>query len=67
MQENYGRDCEESIQAVKSLYKDLNLEQLFHEYEAQSYEELNLLIQSQDLLPRAVFTDLLQKIYKREK
>ncbi|CAD7701111.1 unnamed protein product [Ostreobium quekettii] len=67
VQDNYGKDEEPAIEAVKSVYRDMKLEQLFEEYEQQSYEKLSSLISEQTLLPSEVFTGLLNKIYKRKK
>ena len=67
VQDNYGRGNEEAVQRVKALYRELNLEQLFKDYEAQSHAELLDKIHKQEVLPPAVFTMLLNKIYKRTK
>lgn len=67
MQDNYGRGNEEAVQRVKALYRELNLEQTFKEYEANSHAELLDAIHKQEVLPHAVFTMLLNKIYKRTK
>lgn len=53
--------------AIKQIYADLKVEERFKEYEAQSYKELSAAIEEQALLPKAVFTSLLSKIYKRQK
>jgi hypothetical protein len=37
------------------------------QYEQESYEQLVKAIEGQDVLPQAVFTMLLKKIYKRQK
>ena len=39
----------------------------FEDYEAESYARLSKLISEQTLLPQGVFTNLLAKIYKRQK
>ena len=67
MQEHYGKDNEESIAAIKVVFRELDLESTFKQYEKQSYEQLSALISQQKLLPEEVFTSLLQKIYKRQK
>ena len=67
MQEHYGKDNEESIAAIKGVFRELDLQSTFKRYEQQSYEELSSLISQQKLLPEQVFTALLQKIYKRQK
>lgn len=47
--------------------REMKLEDKFKEYEAESYAKLTGMIQEQSLVPPAVFTDLLKKIYKRTK
>ena len=67
MQANYGKSSEGSVAAVKALYRDMRLEQLFFDYEQASHERLTATIAEQTLLPKQVFTALLAKIYKRKK
>ncbi|CAK0736430.1 hypothetical protein CVIRNUC_000745 [Coccomyxa viridis] len=67
IKEHYGKDNEESIAAIKDVFRELDLESTFKQYEQQSYEQLSALISQQKLLPEEVFTALLQKIYKRQK
>ena len=67
VQDNYGRGNEEAVQRVKTLYRELKLEQLFKDYEAKSHAELLDAIHKQEVLPPAVFSMLLNKIYKRTK
>ncbi|KAI7842723.1 hypothetical protein COHA_003653 [Chlorella ohadii] len=67
IEESYGKDDEEAVQRVKAVYRELDLEALFKQYEQESYDKLVKTIEGQDLLPQAVFTMLLKKIYKRQK
>lgn len=67
MQDNYGKGNQEAVQRVKKLYHELELEALFKQYEADSHEKLVKMIHDQEILPPAVFTMLLNKIYKRTK
>ncbi len=53
--------------AIKAVYAELELEKQYQEYEQRSYTELTALIHDQDLLPKALFGDMLKKIYKRVK
>lgn len=55
------------MRAIKDLYNQLDLEAKFKEYEAHSYDSLCKQIEEQSSLPKAVFTSLLKKIYKRSK
>ncbi|XP_033753013.1 farnesyl pyrophosphate synthase-like [Pecten maximus] len=68
LEENYGQAEEEKVLNVKAVYKALDLEQVYRDYEEESYRELNKDIQSfQGQLPKDVFTDFANKIYKRNK
>lgn len=66
--ENYGKNDPTNVAKVKSLYKDLDLEGAFVEYESKSY---NMLITSIEAQPskavQAVLKSFLEKIYKRQK
>ena len=67
---HYGKHNVESIAAVKAVYKELNLEKRFEDFEATSHAELLALIDTvvqTTPIPRTVFTTLLAKIYKRAK
>lgn len=44
LQENYGRKGDDNEQAVKALYREMNLEQVYLEYEERSYNELQGLL-----------------------
>jgi farnesyl diphosphate synthase len=66
-QEHYGKDSEASIQAIRDVYNELELESVFREYEQASYERLSAAIAEQRELPAEVFNLLLRKIYKRQK
>ena len=53
---------------VKSLYKDLNLETVYRNYEEQSYNDLQQLIDKHmGQLPKEMFIAYAKKIYKRQK
>lgn len=67
LQENYGKDDDAAVEAVKGIYRELKLEQVFLKYEQDSYDAIMAAIQKQSQLPHAIFTAFLQKIYKRTK
>jgi len=67
VQENYGKDNESSIAAVKQAYREVDVEAVFKQYEQESYERLSKLISQQKVVPQEVFSALLKKIYKRQK
>ncbi|CAH9137119.1 unnamed protein product [Cuscuta epithymum] len=66
--ENYGNGDPACIAKIKALYNDLKLQDVFTEYESNSYEKL---IRSIDAHPseavQAVLRSFLSKIYKRQK
>lgn len=66
-QANYGKKEEVHVHAIKALFKELELEKIFLDYEAASHSALTSTIEEQTLLPKEVFTSLLVKIYKRQK
>lgn len=67
IKENYGKDNESSITAIKGVFREIDVESMFKQYEQESYERLSALISRQKVLPKEVFTALLEKIYKRQK
>ena len=64
---NYGQNDPAKVAAIKALYKELDLESVFKTYEEKSYQELSALIAGQKVLPKALFMEMLAKIYKRSK
>ena len=52
---------------VKDLYETLNLRQVYDEYEEKEYARIQEKIRLVEGLPHAIFTDFLEKIYKRQK
>ncbi|KAJ3670736.1 hypothetical protein LUZ60_008162 [Juncus effusus] len=66
--ENYGKANPECVAKVKALYKDLNLESVFEEYESSSYEKMIASIEAQESTAvQEVLKSFLHKIYKRQK
>lgn len=64
---NYGVDDPAKIAAIKAVYDELGLPAVYAAFEAQSYAELSRDIEAQTSLPKALFADMLAKIYKRDK
>ncbi|KAJ3632110.1 hypothetical protein Zmor_022089 [Zophobas morio] len=65
---NYGKKDKNSVDAVKALYKDLKLDELFYEYEERTYGELIRLIENTTAdIPKEIFMDFANKIFKRKK
>lgn len=67
LENHYGKSDGESVAKVKKLYKELELEAKYKEYEQRTYGELVNEINKQNHLPKAVFEQLLAKIYRRQK
>jgi farnesyl diphosphate synthase len=67
---NYGKHDETSVAAVKKLYVELDLENVYLAYETETYNTLKGLIQEtckSGKIPEDVYLSLLHKIYKRSK
>lgn len=64
---NYGQWDDTKVGRIKQLYRDLGLAQLFHEYEEDSYKEIQAELDKLTLIPREMFELFLKKIYKRSK
>lgn len=67
LENNYGVDNQTKIKAVKNLYKELDIESIYMDYEEESFERLRNLIDNVEGMPKGVFEFLLKKIYKRQK
>lgn len=71
LQTNYGRHDEECVAKVKELYKEMNIEQVFRDYEDASYASLRTRISALEAKTAggpalgSVLEALLKKIYKR--
>lgn len=66
--EHYGKSDPACVSKVKALYKELNLEGVFSEYEAASYKQLMSSIEAQpSKAVQEVLKSFLHKIYKRQK
>nr|ACS74708.1 farnesyl pyrophosphate synthase [Magnolia chapensis] len=68
LSENYGKPDAAHVAKVKQLYKDLDLENVYLEYESKSYEKLIASIEAQPSKSvQEVLKSFLGKIYKRQK
>jgi farnesyl diphosphate synthase len=67
LKENYGRKDDSCVAAVKDMYTQLNLVEIYTEYEQASYDHILRLIQSDGLVPSRIFTAFMSKLYKRTK
>lgn len=66
--DNYGKDDPISIEKIKTVYTQLNLEEKFKAYEEESYKSICHLIESKvQNVPKNIYYGLLNKIYKRSK
>ncbi|KAI8928307.1 isoprenoid synthase domain-containing protein [Entophlyctis helioformis] len=55
------------VAVVKGIYKDLEIERVYREYEEESFNRISALIEKVDesLLPRDMFVTFMKRIYKR--
>ena len=70
LEENYGRKNKTNEAAVKKLYDELKLEQIYKDYEEKRVGEIRKMIAEVDEsegLKKTVFESFLGKIYKRSK
>ena len=70
LEENYGQKDKAKEAAVKKLYDEMGLEQIYKDYEEKRVGEIRELIAKVDEsegLKKAVFESFLAKIYKRSK
>lgn len=70
LDENYGKKDAEAEAKVKQLYIELGIEGIYKAYEEKSYQEINALINKIDEsvgLKKEIFTEFMDKIYKRTK
>ncbi|XP_057950999.1 farnesyl pyrophosphate synthase 2-like [Malania oleifera] len=66
--ENYGKANQANVAKVKELYKELDIEGAFLEYESSSYKKLTNAIEAQpSKAVQVVLKSFLGKIYKRQK
>ncbi|KAG8095493.1 hypothetical protein GUJ93_ZPchr0012g20342 [Zizania palustris] len=64
--ENYGKSDPKRVAKMKGLYKELNLEVVFHKYERVSYNKLIADIEAQpNKAVHSVLRSFLNKIYKK--
>ncbi|TQD92238.1 hypothetical protein C1H46_022208 [Malus baccata] len=66
--ENYGKPDPENVAKVKALYKELDIEGVFADYESKSHKKLTSWIEGHpSKAVQAVLKSFLGKIYKRQK
>lgn len=66
--ENYGKSSTECVAAVKNVYKELDLQDIFLEYESRVYKHLVSTIDAEpDRAIREILKIFLKKIYRRKK
>jgi farnesyl diphosphate synthase len=65
--DNYGQHDMKKVEKVKKLFRDINIEKIFHAYEEDSYAKIQALLKDVKDMPTEIFEFLLRKIYKRSK
>ena len=69
LNENYGRKDAQKELIVKKVFQELDLEGVYKRYEEESYTRLFSLIEEMDetQLPKSMFYEFMNRIYKRTK
>lgn len=69
IEQHYGVKSEASARAVREVYRQLDIEQVFRDYEQREFNEICCLIERIDdeVLSKDVFYNFLALIYRREK
>ncbi|EFC49975.1 predicted protein, partial [Naegleria gruberi] len=68
LKSNYGKEEPEKVKLVKELYAQLNLEQLYKDYEKSAIESMNQLIAKvPEVINKDIYKTLLSKIANRTK
>ncbi|CAG8646664.1 13808_t:CDS:2, partial [Racocetra fulgida] len=69
LDKHYGKNNPEDVSIIKQIYKDLNIEGVYREYEENSYVYLTGLISQLDenIIKKDIFLEYMKKIYKRTK
>ncbi|KAI9245869.1 farnesyl pyrophosphate synthase [Phascolomyces articulosus] len=70
LDENYGKKDKTCEAKIKELFIELDIENVYKKYEEESYEKINGLIGQLDEstgLKKAIYTEFMDKIYKRTK
>ena len=65
---NYGQKDDRKVAMVKNVFHELNIEKIYQEYEEKSYHRIRELVSQidDDQLPRQMFLDFMDRIYKRK-
>ena len=65
---NYGQKEDAKVAIVKHIYKDLDIERVYHEYEEESYQRISSMIKEiqHEKLPQEMFVKFMNRIYKRK-
>ncbi|KAI7883539.1 farnesyl pyrophosphate synthase [Lichtheimia hyalospora FSU 10163] len=70
LDDNYGKKDAAAEAKIKALYREMDIEGLYKKYEEESYKKISGLIGELDEsvgVKKAVFTEFMDKIYKRTK
>ena len=69
IKQNYGTASEESVQKIKLIYRELDIEGIFKRFEKEQFNHICSLVETinNKLLVKDVFYGLLTMIYQRKK
>uniref|UniRef100_A0A1B0CT75 Polyprenyl synthetase n=1 Tax=Lutzomyia longipalpis TaxID=7200 RepID=A0A1B0CT75_LUTLO len=62
----YGKKDEKSVHTIKQLYEDVGLREIYQNYEDESYKKIKEDIQSAKGIPKNLYQNLIDKLYKRK-
>jgi farnesyl diphosphate synthase len=65
--DNYGIWDDAKVAKVKKVYRELDLESVFDDYEEETFAKLNGMIGASTGVPKGVYQFMLDKTYKRKK
>merc|ERR1712176_567015 len=53
---NYGQNDPAKVAKIKAVYRELEMEKVYSEFEEASYKKLSSTIEGQDLIPKGLFS-----------
>jgi len=68
LESHYGTHCENASNRIKEVYRELELEDAFREFEKKAYREISdMIAKMPKSLPKQAFYGILDSVYQREK
>ena len=68
LKRHYGKSAKEDVDKVKELFNELGMEQVYQHWEVSEHDRLIAMVdQCEGILPKEMFTLMLDKLHKRQK